>query len=211
MLNWNIYKINIYPFGGCIDFYKSLNKPIKEEFLILIGGYITQGLYFLLIYILYKNNLLGIYNYNIFKEYFIIIFIFNLLPIHPLDGSKLLSLLLYKIFSFNLTNKLKIIVSFITIFFLFSNYKYFISYNTLIIIVFLITKNLLEIKYNKYIFQKFLLERYLYNFKFNKTKIVKNSNIKKMRRNKKHIFYVNNKHITEKEMINRIYNNYDIL
>ncbi|MFA5603101.1 MAG: M50 family metallopeptidase [Bacilli bacterium] len=210
VFKWHILKIDIYPFGGCISFSQSLNKPILEEFIILIGGYITQIIYFLTMYVLYNNNLITIYNFNIFKKYCIIIFIFNLLPIHPLDGSKLISLLLYKIFSFNVVNKLKIIISFVAIFILLSNYTYFLNYNISIIFIYLIIKNIKEIKYIKYIFKKFLLERYLYNIKFYKTKVIKNNNIKKMKRDKKHIFYINNKYITEKDVLNGIFKNYDI-
>ncbi len=206
IFKWDILKIDIYPFGGCINFYKSLNKPILEEFIILIGGYISQLLYFLIVYILWETSIINVYNFEIFKKYFIIIFIFNLLPIHPLDGSKLISLLFYKIFSFNMVNKLKIIVSFITIIILFSNYTYLLNYNIFIIFIYLIIQNIKEIKYIKYIFKKFLLERYLYDIKFNKIKIIKDNNIKKMKRDKKHIFYINNQYITEKDMLNMIFN-----
>lgn len=48
--------------------------------------------------------------------------IFNLLPIYPLDGAKIVNLILSKYFSFNIANYISIVISLITVvFFLYSD------------------------------------------------------------------------------------------
>lgn len=43
--------------------------------------------------------------------------IFNLLPIYPLDGAKIVNLILSKYFSFNIANYISIVISLITVIF----------------------------------------------------------------------------------------------
>ena len=86
---WDIEKIVIMPFGGITIFNEKLNRPIKEEFIILIFGPIFQ--------IIYYRILFPIINSYAFMNYHYALLFFNLLPIYPLDGAKLLNLLFNKI------------------------------------------------------------------------------------------------------------------
>ncbi len=189
---WNVSKIIIFPFGGLTEFKEHLNKTINSEFLILIMGPLTQMIFYILItYIFGYNELLT-------KCHYTLLFL-NLLPIYPLDGSKLLILLLEKIFPFKISHLLNLFISLITIGFIFILFK-----NNLIIIIWLIllfTKVLKEFKLHNEIFNKFLLERYLYNLDFNKTHVIKNKNLNNMYRDYKHLFYYNNRYHTEKEIL----------
>ena len=133
------------------------DRPIKEEFLIALMGPLFQCFLFVI-----DNNL--------FRTYNIYLLLFNLLPLIPLDGSKLLNLLFNKILSFKLSHFLSIILSFISIILLAFKYN-LILYITL----FLLLKNTFkELLNHRYIFNRFLLERYIYNFNFKKSKIVSN-------------------------------------
>ena len=69
-----------------------------------------------------------------------------------------------------------------------------------LILLFLIIKNIKELKYHNHLVNKFILERYLYKIKFKKIKIIKGLNLKKMKKDHKHIFY-NNKYFLEEELI----------
>ena len=84
-------KIYIYPFGGVSKFNISLNESLLKEFLILIMGPLFQiAFYFIIINIDYFNNyinLITVYNYTIL--------LFNLLPIYPLDGGRILKYILH--------------------------------------------------------------------------------------------------------------------
>ena len=163
-----VEKIIIYPYGGLVKMNNLINTSINKELLVAISGIMFQTIYYLLITILYYQGIIREYIYDLFTIYNSSILIFNILPIHPLDGSKILNLLLSKILPFNLTNKLNIIISLITlIIILFINYYNF-NY-TLILTFGIIVDNLIRYhKHLKYIFNKFLLERYIYNFTYNK-------------------------------------------
>ena len=129
-------------------------------------------------------------------------FIFNLLPIIPLDGSKILNIILNKIFNFKVSYKL---LSIISIFFLILFIYFFKNnYTYLIVISFLIYEVIYYIKNRNYIFNRFILEKYLYKNSYKSIKKI--NNINKMKRNKKHIIKNNNMYVTEKEYINKVYN-----
>ena len=86
-------------------------KPLKEEFIISIMGLIFQELLFLIIFILRKNLIIDSYIYELFKNYNLAIFLFNLLPIIPLDGSKIFNVIVNKIFNFRVSYMINIIIS----------------------------------------------------------------------------------------------------
>ena len=200
IFKWNIKRINIYPFGGLINYGDKIDKPLLEELLITIGGPLNQWIIFIIIYILYKNYYITDYYYNNFYNYHISMFIFNLLPIIPLDGSKLLNVILNKLFNFRLSYNLLLIISslFIVIFaFMFSN-----NYSYFIVISFLIYELINYFKNKKYIFNRFILEKYLYRNNYKKYNRI--NNINNMKRNKKHLIKYKNIYITEKEYIKKI-------
>ena len=184
---WKIKKIVILPMGGITIFETYLNTKLKEEFLVSIAGPLFQCLLFL-----NKNPDFTYYNK--------LLLFFNLIPIIPLDGSKIMNVLLNKIFSFNLSYKISNYISVILIIILL-----YISNNlmNILVLLFLIIKTIDNIKKRKYIFNKFLFERYLYKFKFKNKKIV--DNIYQMKKDYKHLFYINKTYQTEKEYLSRMF------
>ena len=99
---------------------------------------------------------------------------FNLLPIIPLDGSKMLLSLLELKIPFKLSLKIMNIISIIFIFIFFLYNK--INLNMLLLTTFLLFKTYIEIIEHKNIFNKFLLERYLYKLDYKKIKKVSSLN-----------------------------------
>lgn len=183
---WQIDRIMILPFGGITIFNEKINKPIKEELLIALSGPIIQ----LVIFSFNSNPLILKYHY--------FLLLFNLLPIIPLDGSKIINLLFNYLIPFKLSHTLTIIISFfLLIFLLFLRFN-LISFMVFIFLIFKITS---EYKNHKNIFNKFLMERYLYSFHFKKRKKVKN--IGSMSRDYKHLFYIDNKYQTENEILQK--------
>lgn len=193
---WNIDKISIYPYGGCVKFNEKINRPLKEELLILISGPLTQILFFLIITILFKNDLLSLRNYILFKTYHFTLLSFNLLPIYPLDGGKILNVLFSYIFPYKKSNKVIIILSYLVLLFVLINYK---NINLIMMSIFLITEITLYLKRQDYLYNKFLLERYLNNYNFKKIKLIKNKN--NMYRDKRHMLKNNNKYILERDYL----------
>jgi stage IV sporulation protein FB len=194
---WKIKKVVILPFGGITIFNELINKSLKEEFVILILGPIFQILfYFILCLLNIESNLITSYHYSLL--------IFNFIPIIPLDGSKLLNILLNKLFSFKLSHILTIIISLISFTYLFIRTIILKNLILFIIIFFLLLKIIKELKLHRYIFNKFLFERYNYNLNFKKTKKIKGLKLFKMKKDYKHLFYLNT-YITEKDVLKKYF------
>ena len=201
LYNLNPVKVVIYPFGGITKMNNLINTKISKELMVAISGVLFQNIYYLLMIFLYKNNLLRDYLLNIFTTYHYSIFIFNLLPIHPLDGSKILNLILSKYLPYKLTIRLTIAISIIASIIIISINYYKLNYS-MILIMSVIVDNL--IKYYKninYYFNKFLLERYLYKLQLHKTKRI--DKIDHMYKEKYHIIKENGGYLTEKQYLKR--------
>ncbi len=188
---WEIDKIIVLPFGGLTKFNEHLNKPLFQEFIILIMGPLCQCLFYLLAYSIKPSYMLMNYHYAIL--------IFNMLPIIPLDGSKLVNIICNKFVSFKSSHLITIYLSIVV----FTVALLYNITNLIIVLVlfFLFIKIITEYKEHKYIFNKFLFERYLYKIKFKKTKIIKQINLSKMYRDYRHLFKTNNYFRKEEEIL----------
>ena len=193
IFRWKIYKIIILPFGGLTKYNEFINRPLIQEFLVAISGIILQVIF----YKITKNYIT--YKYFSIINNFIIIF--NLIPIYPLDGAKILNVLFNKLTSFKNSMLLTVIVSYISIIVL----SLVLFNNKLIFMIYIF----LFIEVNKYykekdmIFNKFLLERYLNEFKFKKEKIIKS--VDKMKKDYRHLFYIEDKYMTEKSLLKKMF------
>lgn len=203
LLKFKVLKIVIYPFGGITKIHDLINKDINEEILVATSGVIFQFIFYLIIVYLNHINIIRDYTLNIYTLYNNQIIFFNLMPIYPLDGSKIINLLLSKFFNYNLSNKLTIMISLIGMFLFILTSSYNHNYSYIMVLSVLIIYNYKFIKQLKYIYNKFLLERYLYNISYPKIKIINNGN--KMYKNNSHIIKVNNNYITEKKYLSKYY------
>ena len=188
--------ITIHELGHVLS---SLFFHIKVDKIILGMGPIFQFLaYFLLCYILKEKELV--------REYHIGILLFNLLPIYPLDGGKLVNLGMNVFFPYRISFKLSIWISYgVTILLLFLNQKLSINMILIyIVLLFLIRKEDLK---QKLYFHKFLLERLLKNYTFSKT--IKIRNPKNFYRYRKNQIMIKNKVLEEKEYLLKKYENFD--
>lgn len=193
LFKWKIDKVIIFPFGGLTIFNQKINTSSLEEFIIAIAGIIFQTVFLLLL----NTN-----NYFFIKYYKIILF-FNILPIYPLDGSKVLNIFLNKIFPFKKSYILTILISLITIFALF-----IVMIDNFNLLLFLSIMLLLTKLFNYYkdidiIWNKFLFERYLYKIKYKKIKKI--NNISKMFKEKTHVLFINNNIIKEKDFLSKMF------
>ena len=180
--NIKISNIMIYPFGGITVLDCDLNISIKKEFICLIGGIIFQILFFLCIKKLYSYNLITYHVYNLNLKINTFLISFNFLPIIPLDGGKLLNILLDKILPYKYSYIASIIISIIFIIIFLIKDTTILSF---IISVFLVKNIIIEIKNINIKYNKFILERYLNKYHFKKIKIIKN--IKHLKRDYYHI------------------------
>lgn len=191
--HWNIKRIVILPFGGLTVFEESLNRPMKEEFLITMMGPLFQ----IVAYLLLKSHI----DYDYFKTLNDTFLLFNLLPIYPLDGSKIVLLLLERYFPFYQSYQYLFTISFVFCFIciLLSPYNFLLFF----FVIFLFKKVIEEWHNLKATFSKFLLERYLNQYHFHKYIKLKDFNLKKMRRDKMHLFYFQKTWVTEKHILKK--------
>lgn len=195
-LGWNVDKICLYPYGGVTKFNEDINRRLFEELLILVSGPVFQIIYFILGYYLFKDSTFNYYNISIL--------VFNLLPIYPLDGGRILNIIFCYGLSFRSSYYLSIVISFLVsisfiIYSILNNY----TFNIILMFLVVLGKIIVELRKKNYYFNKFILERYLNNYDFKKIKNI--SSIKKMMRDKRHIILFNNSYITEKEYLKKLY------
>ncbi|MBR6689845.1 MAG: hypothetical protein IKL65_00745, partial [Bacilli bacterium] len=81
----------------------------------------------------------------------------------------------------------------------------FFNINKLItfVLIFLLLEVNKLYKKRKELFNKFLLERYLNEFKFKKKKTI--NNIDKMKKDYRHLFYIDEKYLTEKYFLKKMF------
>ncbi len=187
---WKIEKVTLFPFGALTVFNEDLNRKIKEEFLIVIMGPIFQ--------IIFTFLICHLFNSKIILEYSIFILFFNLLPIYPLDGAKIINLFLNVITCFNKSHITTIVLSIITIIILL-----FYNFNLILflILILLFKQIIKEIINHKNIFNRFLLERYLKKYRFKKYKKIKN--IYQMKRDYNHLILNGNNYICESQVLHK--------
>ena len=204
LFKYNVEKIIIYPYGGLTKLNTLINTNIYKDLLVTVSGIIFQVIYFMFIYILYTSGLLREYTYDLFLLYHKSMLIFNLLPIIPLDGFKILNLVLSKFFGFNLSNNISVYISLLTVvIFLFSNF--FDKNYSFIFVIGILMQNIYKFYNNlSYIYNRFLLERYLYDIKYKNKKIICDEN--GMYKNKTHLFIKNGKLISEKLYLSHYFN-----
>ena len=192
---WKTDKIYIYPYGGYSKFNDDINRPLKEEFIILIMGPLVQIIYYYFLKSIGVNNI-DIYHYSVL--------IFNLLPIYPLDGGKFLNILISYKLSYKDSYIWTIIISGGIFFICFALIiKFFLSLSILIMFILLLYKLLESYRDRHFHFNKFILERYINKYDFKKIKVVRR--VEKMSRDYKHVFNKDGYYNTEKEELKKYY------
>lgn len=198
IFKWNIEKVIILPFGGLTIFKEDINRPLKEELLITIMGPLMQVIGYLFL----RNWIID----QSFTYYHYFILYFNLLPIIPLDGSKLINIFNNYIYSFWKSQNITLIISFITLLLLYF-FCIRLNFNIILylILFFLLVEGFKEYRRKKFVFNRFLLERYQKHYHFKKRILVYHGLEKEMRRDFNHLFYIKEKWYTEREFLARMF------
>ena len=164
LYKWELEELKFFGFGGILKFKGELNKSNKEDMLVNSGG-VLFNLLFLIILLLFSNADMSLiqlkrYQYLVFAQIFVIVF--NLLPIPPLDGSRIFSAILCcffpykKVLKITSTCNLVLMNLLLMLVLVFDLRQYFLL---LLVIAYS------AFKYNgqtTYLFQRFLLQKKLY-------------------------------------------------
>lgn len=198
LFHFEVESVIIYPFGGVSKINKRLHERIYKDFLCAIGGILFQILLYILFLFLFRVNLIV---HSTFTQFVVLnksIILFNLLPILPLDGSRMLFSLFTKWFSFKKSYILMLMVSIISLFFFFL-YNFLYCLQDIVIYLFLLWNLWIVILEYPYIMNKFYLERVLYDHYYDS--IVSKGEIEKMCLTKFYFFKIEKKYTNEKKYI----------
>lgn len=158
---WRIKKITLLPFGGMAETEEYGNRPVREEILVTINGplqhlWLIGGSFLLL-----QTPIWSTADHKIFIFHNLTILLFNLLPILPLDGGRLLFSAHSYFFPFHKAYHITyfssgILLSLLSLFAL-SIIPFHL--NLIVVIMFLWLHHYLEWKQRHFIFLRFLIER----------------------------------------------------
>lgn len=201
-----IQSITFYPFGGITKVEKEINFPIIKELIIAIGGILAQILLLVVFNFLKRNNVISLEFFNTFLTFNTSLAFFNLLPIIPLDGSIIIRSIFDMFYPYCTATYFCWSISILSLG-IFSVFFSELLVNNLALITFLIYKLKDEMSNFKYVYNKFLLERTFHDFKYRKIVNEKDTNLRNMRKECFHFFKTNDKIISEKTLLNKIFDN----
>ena len=165
LMNIEVNSITMYPYGGMIKSNMLINTNSLKVILISLGGIINQLLFWIIIYIFLKVGFINSYYYNIFFKYNLYIILFNLLPIYPLDGYKIVNSFLELFISFKNSIYLSFFINTVCLL-LFLIYLYIYKVSNYVIVIFLFVNLINYIREIKYIMNKFFVERIIYDIEY---------------------------------------------
>ena len=180
LFHFKIEKIDVYPFGGIIKIDKKINCEIYKDLLISSGGFIFQVVFiFINIFFIRSKVLLNIN---------VLLILLNLIPLIPLDGSKIMFNLLSKYIPYYYSLKLLYFLN-VIFYIVFLIYEIKNSSVNFILATFLLIMFIKELKNKKMLINMFYLERLLGDFHYKKVKYHQKVNLKKLKREELSFFF----------------------
>ncbi|GGJ84088.1 stage IV sporulation protein FB [Lentibacillus kapialis] len=159
---WRIRGVMLWVFGGVMDTDEHGTRPFHEEVYVALAGPLQHVFIYLFLLMLSGSGLLSSYIIETACFYNTAILLFNLLPVWPLDGGKLVLLVLSEklpyrkayafavMFSLILNIVLTIVVIFVMPF----------TLSAFLLFSFLAVENRKDWKQRYFVFIRFLLQRY---------------------------------------------------
>ncbi|GHH97173.1 M50 family metallopeptidase [Neobacillus kokaensis] len=163
--SWRIKKITLLPFGGVAEMDEHGNRPLKEEAIVVLAGPVQHLWMIAAAYGLFTFNVLPEEWYQLFLHYNMMVLIFNLFPVWPLDGGKMVFLLLSLKHSFTKAHQITLLFSLVSlaVFSILILVAAPAHINVWVVIGYLLFSIYYEWKQRRFIFMRFLLERYYGN------------------------------------------------
>src|SRR5699024_6148904 len=157
---WHIQSIVLWVFGGVMKTTEATNRPIKEDIIVTVAGPLQHIWMFAVIY---GCSFMDIIPTSLVQTAFYfnwLLLLFNLLPIYPLYGGKLLFYVLFFFLPYKLAHHDKYMFSLLAcillVLFLFFN-PFILS--AILLLLFLMWENYQQWREQSYIFMRFLLQR----------------------------------------------------
>ncbi|WP_240374732.1 M50 family metallopeptidase [Bacillus piscicola] len=197
---WRIKKIELLPFGGVLETPEYGRRPLREEVIVAAAGPLVHLPLMLLSYLLLAASVWKQADHQLFMHYNLTLLCFNLLPVWPLDGGKILYCWFCSRVPYYFAQKIMWITSclflcglmFLTLFLFPAHLQAWI------IMLFFIVAHYTEWKQQPYSFFQFLLERTQQKHKKNMEPVLKIISMyerpldvaKQIHKNKRAAFYI---------------------
>lgn len=91
VFRWRIREILLLPFGGMLIVDEAASTPIYQEILVTLAGPLQHLWAILITLVLFQNGIIQPLPANTFIEANVFMALFNLIPVNPLDGGKLIT------------------------------------------------------------------------------------------------------------------------
>lgn len=159
---WRITSIQLLPFGGTLETEEYGNKSLREDLFVVLAGPLQHLWLIAFAYLLYLSSFIPAELYQTFIYLNLVLFVFNLLPIWPLDGGRLLFIAMAQFYSFleAQTYTLYVSATFALIAFLTWITIDPLNLNAWMIALFISISLMLEWRQRYYAFMRFLLQRH---------------------------------------------------
>lgn len=151
--HFDIEYIMVLPFGAFLALNDFGKHQVIEEILMLVAGPLVN-LFFIFVFFLFQQRYLMIVN--------LFICIFNLIPIYPLDGSKILHLYLSYFFNYEFCFQIQIKISILLIA---AGFVCFRSIGKIMVLIYLFYQTILYMKNYRYIVIETILSDHNYKKK----------------------------------------------
>lgn len=160
-LNWRIKKIELLPFGGVAEMDEHGNKPASEELFVILAGPLQHIWMYGAAYLLFHFQIWDEATYHMFRHHNSMILLFNLIPVWPLDGGKLLFSMISFFFPVRQARTIAIQVSLFLWMILVGVVTFVMPFhlNLWVVLAFILISHYLEWKQRNYHLIRFLLER----------------------------------------------------
>ncbi|GAA0601536.1 stage IV sporulation intramembrane metalloprotease SpoIVFB [Virgibacillus siamensis] len=152
----------IWIFGGVMDTDEHGTKPLYQEILVTIAGPFQHVLIYLLLLLFSQLQFIPHSLVELASFYNTIILLFNLLPVWPLDGGKLLFLFLSSGLPYRKAYNWVILFSMFVCILGIIVQLFLVSFtlSSFVLFLFLLMENRTDWKQRYYVFIRFLLRRY---------------------------------------------------
>ncbi|USK90952.1 M50 family metallopeptidase [Rossellomorea marisflavi] len=160
--SWRVRRIALLPFGGVAEVDEHGNRSLDEEFWVVAAGPLQHVWLIGAGWGLAQLGIIAPGTFLLFLHLNLAVLLFNLLPIWPLDGGKLISLLLAMKWNYLKAYEYTLLLSFglLLCFHAFVLLASPANLNLWVILTFLYFSLWKDWKQRRYVFMKFLMERY---------------------------------------------------
>ena len=209
-LRWRISKIEMLPFGGKLETDEHAGRPLVEEWLVVTAGPFMHVPMFAVSVLLFKAGWIGSDFYQLIVQLNAFLLLFNLLPVLPLDGGKMVQLLLCTVQPYYKAYRQSIFFSFMFLTLAMAAAVFTLSFYAQLVLTasYIAVQLLLMWKEKEVMFIRFLTSRHyhpvslrLLHLNVQKTDRLLHA-VRVFKRNRKHILHVKgNGELTEEQLL----------